>query len=1603
MSSRTIHPDNHPEYFSAITDTSIFWNKAFLFFSFFLFLTAPRISAQAVHRVHPDYEDSIRVAIIWNDAIGNCDDQTAPVGEKTMEFVLSALGEYVDHVEVLRNRRSDHTTWADVQGLWGDSLPHVIVHVNAGWSSGWNGDDLDEIFEHAVANKIGIVSIGDDAANLSSETFGFGGVDNVPAPLGDGLSQGIEGDGPIDSLWIGLLRNNDDRLKQYTGDSLMYPGVNGIVSNAIDSIMDSDSQLDFFPPREGRCQADADRYNILYPEWITKLGFQQGHWEGMTRPASDELHVLVAIQDTMPDETIRRAVAVSYQPQFLQDSVASQQITYDAIMFASLAHTLSVASSIQIVAEDTSIYAGDTTTLRAVLIDQFGNPISDENTLSHIIWSILPSSRREGDRLIEATGDTALFTATQAHRTAQIVARFAGEDHELLDTATITILPDSAHHLVIEGSPDGMSSPNADNPIGGDGSLRFASSESARHAWAIIRDRFGNYVQNSQNTLWDTLAPGGIVSADAYEQQTGEGIISKLGPDGNTFVVARSQQYEGALFMDTITVEVDEAGYDSLRVRTYRSGQSFPTDSLVLEAGRDTSLIVQGYRSDLQIWEDVPGSWSLSESLRATPTPPTQQAVWGPFTPINSGSGTIGVEYESLRTSVPVRFLAGNPQQLTLYPQSGSPEGIQPYSPYPSGVADTVAAGAGFEVWAKLFDANGVWLQQYESDQDLASQISWEVSSDEQVEYSTDGAQLILTSTQAYRTIRVTASIMVEGHSMSQTVAVYVTHGTPDHLVIEASATIANMVDDDPVERITILRNQNRRSVFAILRDAWGNFAGYSTATEWHSSDPEIFTADTGQATDVGEGVAQKVTNGTGQMIAEDLGSGLTDTITVTVEDYFYEELRIVNAAGDTVDTLRMNTNQDTTLLVIGRRSDNDHWEPAQARWGSSDNLTIDPTAPLLSRQWRFSPSDTASSGWIRVSKSNEEQTAPYRTWVTFDPGPPTEISLDILTPPENRIAGEPIEASVIIRNEDGEVPGRWCGDVVFDDLLQNGSGGGNTPEPYVIIDGDTVALSEAAEMCFTGGNAVVELVLYDAPEDNLHTVSVFYSDQFTPGGLSDSERLVLLPGAVDRIELVQSDGEPFPGDTVTLDFTDGVTIKSIGYDRYGNTIGEVKVDWETDTTKDNPVPYYSSPYRMSQIYYQVSNVIIESWGIMIASYDDAIDDQLDLHIRPRPAQIIDAITRDSDGNGYLDAIEITFNQRVRFPHDFDLTDIHIGYTDGGAPVEFVVDDISPSPGRSDSVFTIDLVEDPEALGGAPQTAWLPELSIEGFPDLEMEQPLTSRDGAGPVVWGVTREISSDGDRTNDRITVEFSESVLSPGGSPLPFTTSPADLFTAWVDSAGDMREIDLFEEITSLTSVDSRQIQFYMTNGNELTSYNLVSIHGADSLLTDGSEQRNPPVHDNRRTRVIVIGRADRITVGPNPIRPTFDHSFDRLEAQQPYRAFEWAREAGAVIVADIIVPGTDSTRSSPISNYDIKGSMMVFDAIGNLVYQRKGAGDQVVEAISNQNWIPGTTRQLVFYWNGITDQNRAAAPGPYRVIVHLKIDGEEMRLSTNMGIGR
>jgi hypothetical protein len=301
---------------------------------------------------------------------------------------------------------------------------------------------------------------------------------------------------------------------------------------------------------------------------------------------------------------------------------------------------------------------------------------------------------------------------------------------------------------------------------------------------------------------------------------------------------------------------------------------------------------------------------------------------------------------------------------------------------------------------------------------------------------------------------------------------------------------------------------------------------------------------------------------------------------------------------------------------------------------------------------------------------------------------------------------------------------------------------------------------------------------------------------------------------------------------------------------------------------------------------------------------------------------------------------------------------------------------------------------------GIPQTNWTPDVALRNTGSFDVgDTTLTGTDGAGPVIWSVLKIVSSSGDRTNDKVIVTFSEPVFAPDGSPLSFSIPPSEMFAVWIyDEFSEkyVRVDSILTGITTLSEAGENTVVFYMTNGENLTANHRFSIN-TDQAPVLGDVVQNQPNTENRKVNVDIKGALGNISAGPNPMHPVFSHSQNDLEHVNPQTAYSWAKnEGGAVMTTEITLSEEDATTLMA------SGSMMIFDAVGNLVYSRKSS-DNLIPESWHSDWVQGSNRQLVFYWNGITDRDMRAAPGIYRTVIMVKWGNQHRKYVGNIGIGR
>ena len=1252
--------------------------------------------------------------------------------------------------------------------------------------------------------------------------------------------------------------------------------------------------------------------------------------------------------------------------------------------------------------------AGMPLSIAAKLFDNKGMWLNAyERSGAPFAWTITDASVGSIDSL---HGFITNFIGRKAYSTTTITATFQENGITLTQSISIYVTPGPANHLTIEADTSRATSPNSDNRAV---RISIDSSSTTANVYAILRDQFGNWVGYSMHTTWSVLDTSRVTAA-AGITTIGQGTITRVANTGQTYVRATDQ----AGFMDSVLVVLSTVTYDSLRIVVNDSVQ---ITNLTMRTDQDTSLQVLGRRSDTKTWESVPGNWAIAPSVSITPSPAQNSNYWGPFTPNDTGHGTITVSFaKAVPASITFTFTHGLPARIAIYPSDGAPSASN--APYPgptTAIIDT--AGRPLTMVIKVFDKNNIWLSSYQGDS--LTTFKWNIQ--ELIGNPPTGTlsgvigyKSSFNPVRAYNSVYIIATFDTAGAKYYDTVQVQVVPGAPKQLVIEADQNWQNSPNKaNPVDSIQINSSETYRDVYAIVRDSLGNFIKYSLQTNWTSInnskvfDTSVVSAQNG-LNSIGQGVVKRVgAQGTAWVVASSGEySGLTDTIKATVLAYYYTQLRIISHDTTRMGTLTMSTNDDTTLSAIGLRSDTAKWEPVSVEWDTSAAVHVAPSAPERSINWAFSPV-TPGNGWIRITLGSDATTKPDTVFVNFTRGAPTSISIQLITPPSQIIAGDTVIAVVSIRNKDGLVPDTLCDTTSYQELL--GSGGGGRPNPIVSVDGTTSGLKQAPSYstptyeCFNNGLDTVKYVFYYAPVDKVDSLQQIFVDfhnlsASTPG-------FNVLPGVLSSLAIQNVSGKNL--DTVNLTYPNGAqTMVAVGFDAFGNI---VSLDNGANWTQTNTLHSIDKPTGVTRIYYDASDVKSDEQGYIKAVVVDAkgvlVQDSVYVSIVGQPTSLKTAVTEDLNGNGYLDAIVLHFDKLTTIPagYNFDSL-ISVSYNYGEQNVLFPIDSIAGVPSdssgitlqaRTDSVFTIYLDEKNSIKMHLPQTAWTPSISLSGLVATTPVNNKVTIDGAGPVVWTVVKSITQLTNRTSDLVTVTFSEPIQQSNGSAFNLKTPPDSVFNVWKDSSGVLvLDTNLLSGIKSFASIssDGKTVTFYMDNGADLTGLDFISLKSDSSKIVDQANQPNAPSKINQKMPVNVVSHTPNIVVvAPNPAPPSNVHP-GNLDISYNANALQWAQTDGGVAL-DFKVPATSDSSNS------ITGYIKIFDVIGNLVCE---AGDNKTNLLKSANFSGNSSVQDYYiYWNGLNAKQRKVAPGIYRAILYLTTTstGSTERLIATIGIRR
>jgi hypothetical protein len=350
-------------------------------------------------------------------------------------------------------------------------------------------------------------------------------------------------------------------------------------------------------------------------------------------------------------------------------------------------------------------------------------------------------------------------------------------------------------------------------------------------------------------------------------------------------------------------------------------------------------------------------------------------------------------------------------------------------------------------------------------------------------------------------------------------------------------------------------------------------------------------------------------------------------------------------------------------------------------------------------------------------------------------------------------------------------------------------------------------------------------------------------------------------------------------------------------------------------------------------------------------------------------ARIAIAATKDNNGNGYIDAIVLTFDKAPvltpsTIPANFTLVYGITNLTVTG------IENINPRQYRL-------LVQEP-ASTAALQTSWTPTLTTLSMKDNIDNMTITCIDSCPPVIYRVIKVVTDANNRSTDSVKVMFSEKIIGPAGTAFAITNQPPNTFAVWWGNTTVSADTLLDGITTFISVVNDSILYFMMKNNKDLGARNWVNIETASVVLSDYIG--NTPAANNRKVPV-ELQSISIIKIFPNPAVATKiqvingqDITVEVVKPGDKSRAKEIVLEqkrGGSIIsIEGITVP--------PPNTGKVTLTMKIYDVAGNSVTWIKN------EDLFSTSSIPGTSVYL--YWNGFNQQKMKVAPGVYRAVVYV-----------------
>lgn len=798
--------------------------------------------------------------------------------------------------------------------------------------------------------------------------------------------------------------------------------------------------------------------------------------------------------------------------------------------------------------------------------------------------------------------------------------------------------------------------------------------------------------------------------------------------------------------------------------------------------------------------------------------------------------------------------------------------------------------------------------------------------------------------------------------AMADTITVIIRQNLPsnpaDHLVIEGSLNWAvSPTQDNPIDTVRIPANVSGAKVYAIIRDQYGTYYDYSRVTTWVSRNTNIVSVADGLDR-IGEGIITRVgVSGSTIITATNTSltglSSATDSTVVLLLGYAYDSLRIVVNGATPISQLLAQINVDTMLTAQGRKPDGT-WETVQVRWSTSTGLAVDPAAPERATAWNFLFT-SADSGWVEVTLGDS---IPLRTRIIVVAEQPQILSNYLTIEQDLALATQPgsnpVDTIKIARNDTTALVYA----VVRD--RSNAWVRFSNPTVWTSLDPTVVSVSTPRP---TIGEAVLTRMVFNGA-DTTKVIAYDVLDDLTKH--ADTVVVILLNYTYSQYQILVNG---IPLDSVTFPIDSTVTLTLVGLRSDNGQWEIVPGSWDPSNLPIGVIP----PGNSGTWSLNPGTITGTGNGVITVTLPNGQQVTIHIVITPDPddttARITDAVTRDIDGDGYLDQLDLTFSYQVTLPAAIVPGSFTVSYNG----TVLTVDSIVGRTGTNDSQFTVYIRE---YTAGGLQTDWTPRIALSDFANTFDTTGFVARDGAGPVT---SRAVLSPGSGSAaDTLRVYFSERVTWPNTN-----ATPADLFNYYASGTLDNNALAGIPA-SAMTEYDT-YVVIVLTNGFDVQAgQDSIQLKGGLTELDDMAG--NAPPANGRKAPIEWGGRSEvTFVAGPNPFVP----GVTQLPPQTLsfYAPVLNGATSGIIVGISSMVALKETSIGS-----GVYGKAVIYDAVGNLVRDnvqvRKATGEAAYGA----------------FWDGRNGYGRVVGSGAYLCVLSVTdINNKTATTKRKLGVQR